>query len=92
MLIFKICQNYALLQMAACVGMAVVSAMKPGGHDKNMSICAGTKDLSKISNNIEENNITLANPALDLIHNLFPTNIILASLTQTQSRFVSSMY
>lgn len=77
--------------MAACVGMVVVSAMNPGGRDNITSICAGTKNLSRITDNIKENKITLVNPALDLVRNLFPTNIILASLTQTQSRFVSSM-
>ena len=76
--------------MAASVGMTVAFAMNVGGQYNTTSICQGTNKLDKIMDTIQNNNITLINPVIDLIRNLFPTNIVLASLSQTQTMFVSS--
>ena len=75
--------------MAASVGMTVAFAMNVGGQHNTTSIYEGTSKLDKIIGTIQNNNITLINPVIDLIRNMFPTNIILASLSQTQTMFVS---
>ena len=76
--------------MAASVGMTVAFAMNVGGQHNSTSICEATIKLDKIVDTIQNNNITLINPVIDLIRNLFPTNIVLASLSQTQTMIVSS--
>ena len=76
--------------MAASVGMTVAFAMNGGGQHNTTFICEGTNKLDKIVDTIQNNSITLINPVIDLIRNLFPTNIVLASLSQTQTMIVSS--
>ena len=76
--------------MAASVGITVAFAMNVGGQHNTTSIYEGTNKLDKIMETIQNNNITLVNPVIDLIRNLFPTNIVLASLSQTQTMIVSS--
>ena len=76
--------------MAASVGMTVAFAMNVGGQHNTTSIYEGTSKLDKIIGTIQNNNINLINPVIDLIRNMFPTNIVLASLSQTQTMIVSS--